>query len=541
MSIPSAALAAGWIPFVVTLVLILLFSGAYVKYFISKRDGTLSTTLSSVVALSVTLLTTALIPVDVFLVSFMKNTDGTFKDWAVSNETRQSLETSVSDAYYSLYGLIVFCLFLLLPFMYFFYEERDEDSTVTVKSRICSALKFTIVSLFIIVTLLLVGAFVGVNHGSSIPSGNNTNQWKRIADLFKEFGNDTRLEDALSFVMSVLSLLGMLALIMYSAYGMSAMPMSLIKGTKSAKTERSDVQNRRSKIHERSRAIREKYTRRGLSSHNRDQVESMDEEERLLQREERHLEAKEKSVLQKCLLVLRPFEVVFGVLFFLVTLLVFVSLLLTNIDKAIHSLGYKSGYALSQRNLPNPVDIILVFCQKVFPLDYIMFAALVLYLVFCSMSGVRNIGIWFLWLRMYKIRPRRTRPQGILMMCMIMIFLTLAINIIIYELTPQYSSFGSQRYVINRGNSTHVVPDIVSCTADATANDCTITRMTLLLTSFFYRMWFFGAAYYWGTWVFLGFILIGFIISVIKKRRSAIDGEVDIDDFDDSDEELLTG
>lgn len=35
-------------------------------------------------------------------------------------------------------------------------------------------------------------------------------------------------------------------------------------------------------------------------------------------------------------------------------------------------------------------------------------------------------------------------------------------------------------------------------------DDCTVTRMTLLLTSFFYRMWFFGAAYYWGTWVFLG-------------------------------------
>ena len=26
-----------------------------------------------------------------------------------------------------LYGLITFCLFLLLPFMYFFYEEREED------------------------------------------------------------------------------------------------------------------------------------------------------------------------------------------------------------------------------------------------------------------------------------------------------------------------------------------------------------------------------------------------------------------------------
>lgn len=92
---------------------------------------------------------------------------------------------------------------------------------------------------------------------------------------------------------------------------------------------------------------------------------------------------------------------------------------------------------------------------------------------------------------------------------------------------------------MSKGNSSHV--EIVSCTAEATADDCTITRMTLLLTSFFYRMWFFGAAYYWGTWVFLGFILIGFIISVIKKRRSAIDGEVDADDFDDSDEELLPG
>lgn len=39
--------------------------------------------------------------------------------------------------------------------------------------------------------IVSLSAFVGVNHGSSTPSGNNTNQWKRIADLFKEFGNDT--------------------------------------------------------------------------------------------------------------------------------------------------------------------------------------------------------------------------------------------------------------------------------------------------------------------------------------------------------------
>ncbi len=36
-----------------------------------------------------------------------------------------------------------------------------------------------------------------------------------------------------------------------------------------------------------------------------------------------------------------------------------------SIDKAMHSKGYKIGYALAQRKLPNPVDIALVFCQLV--------------------------------------------------------------------------------------------------------------------------------------------------------------------------------
>ena len=35
-------------------------------------------------------------------------------------------------------------------------------------------------------------------------------------------------------------------------------------------------------------------------------------------------------------------------------------------------------------------------------------------------------------------------------------------------------------------------------------DECTITRMSLLLTRFFYKMWFFGAAYYFLTWAFLG-------------------------------------
>lgn len=37
----------------------------------------------------------------------------------------------------------------------------------------------------------------------------------------------------------------------------------------------------------------------------------------------------------------------------------------SSLDKALHSLGYKAGYALSKPQLPNPINIIMVYAQKV--------------------------------------------------------------------------------------------------------------------------------------------------------------------------------
>ncbi|XP_041357046.1 probable lysosomal cobalamin transporter [Gigantopelta aegis] len=534
MAIPSAVLAAGWIPFVVVIVLTFLFSVAYVRYYMSKYDSEVSSTIAAILALTVTLLTSALVPVDIFLVSYMKTSDGGFKEWANNSATRTSLEESVLYGYFTLYAIITFCLFLLLPFMYFFYEEKDENSTC--KSRCCSSLKYMIVFVIIVAALLLIGAFVPTRV---VPNANQT-EWKNIELLFKDLASNGG-EDSLSFVISCLSLLGMLALVTYTAYGMSALPIGLIKGHKGAKEEMLVVQSKREENESRRQALKEKYSRRKrLSGRNEQQFSDIDENNHLMERQERLLQKKERSCLQKCLLVLRPFEMLFGFLFLLIALLIFISLLLTNIDKAMHSLGYKLGYALPRRHLPNPIDIVLVLCQQVFPLDYILMVGVIAYFIFCSMSGIRNIGVWFLWIRMYKIRPRHTRPQGLLMLCMIMMFIVLAINIVVYELTPQYSSFGSQVYIANYTDPTSNTTSHKTEPCSTEVKDsCVITRMALLLTRFFYKMWFFGAAYYWLTWVFLGIYLFGFVVAVVKRKRSAIDGEVDEDDFDESDEDLI--
>ena len=45
----------------------------------SKYDPSKSVTVSGIISLSITLLTVCMVPIDVFLVSFMKNSDGSYK------------------------------------------------------------------------------------------------------------------------------------------------------------------------------------------------------------------------------------------------------------------------------------------------------------------------------------------------------------------------------------------------------------------------------------------------------------------------------
>ena len=38
---------------------------------------------------------------------------------------------------------------------------------------------------------------------------------------------------------------------------------------------------------------------------------------------------------------------------------------ISSVDKALNSLGYKYGYALPKPQLPNPINIVMVYAQKV--------------------------------------------------------------------------------------------------------------------------------------------------------------------------------
>ena len=68
-----------------------------------------------------------MILVDVFLVSYMKNDDGTYKAWAKDLEVRENLQESVMYTYYTFYGIILTLAFLILPLNFFFHALGEED------------------------------------------------------------------------------------------------------------------------------------------------------------------------------------------------------------------------------------------------------------------------------------------------------------------------------------------------------------------------------------------------------------------------------
>uniref|UniRef100_A0A671SD05 Lysosomal cobalamin transport escort protein LMBD1 n=1 Tax=Sinocyclocheilus anshuiensis TaxID=1608454 RepID=A0A671SD05_9TELE len=519
MATPVALLSEsvlGWSIFTIVLLVIVAFCWIYIRKYQSRQESEVISTITAICALAIALITSALLPVDIFLVSFMKYPNGTYKQ----------IEDTVL---YALYSIIVFCVFLWIPFVYFYYEEKDEDN-----SNKC-LVNLTLLPVYLVHPLaLLLNVFqMGIS---------NSTQWEKVQYLFEELGSSHGLA-ALSFSISSLTLIGMLAVITYTAYGMSVLPLNLIKGTRSILYERLENTEDMEEVEHQIDKLKAKCADgRPLSMRDQRNLQDLDAKLQVLHRRGRHLEIAERTCCNKVGSALRPMKILLGVFFILVALLFFITLFISNLDKALHSAGISTGFIIFGTKLINPLNELLLALQPVFPLDYVLITIITMYFVFTSMAGIRNMGIWFFWIRLYKIRPQRTRPQALLFLCMILLLIVLHTSYMIYSLAPQYVMYGSQKYLLqtplptadpSQGNYSTAITKI--CDADAPEDQCTVTRSYLFL----HKFWFFSTIYYFGNWAFLVVFLIGLVVSCCKGKKSVIEGEVDADDSDVSDDEYV--
>ncbi|RYO89770.1 hypothetical protein DL762_003047 [Monosporascus cannonballus] len=543
-----------WIAYLVAVVLALIAAAVTTFIWQTPRDRSPFVSIVAIVSLTALLATVLLLPVDIALVSSTTSTTlGHKKDWATPARVDNIL-FALKAVYYSLYSLDALLCLVVIPFSYFWYEEYDEveeqEGDQTVGSRLWGAFKYTIAFIFLVVILFLVGFFV--------PAAGSHGGKHLDLDFFKRLLEDENHgEKALTFGLGLLITLGTLLYIVYTGSGLALFPVSCIKSAPSISAPQlsENTASQLEQIRERQRQLEMRNSGRpeGMPAKDRRELEALAREERTLVRRERlaaEAQGESKSGIvwawSKLCAVFRPLKLIGGFLLVVLAVLIWVSILLTGIDKAANSICKQHcGYILGHINVFQPMNWIFVQAAKAFPIDYILMALLILLFFSSSISGLATIGIRFLWLRVFQIRKGKTPPQALLMATVMLALITLAINYAIAQLVaPQYATYGTQtfcdlppRHADEQPDCANRLEAVKPCSEWVNSHHstqvCTPTVMSTFLNRININWPVFGAIDFWAQFAFLGVFLIVFLTSLFRTPKlnlSELDEQAEADE-----------
>lgn len=161
-----------------------------------------------------------------------------------------------------------------------------------------------------------------------------------------------------------------------------------------------------SQIREKIRSLQEKMSRKGqLSVKEKKELNRLRDDETNLDKKLDKINSLLESdhLLNTLLTILTPFRVTIGFFCLGISVLMFVSLLTTSIDRYLNSkCGLKCGYVLDDMNYNNYLDLSLIELSKYFHLDFLVFALINAYVYICSIYGFAKMGVKVLCLTVNK-------------------------------------------------------------------------------------------------------------------------------------------
>lgn len=406
-------------------------------------------------------------------------------------------------------------VFIIIPFLHFLNEETESNS----RDRLHKAVKRTFVFLLLIIALLFIGAFL-----------DNNMEPNNIFDKLLPHEEATKLQGALTLVLVVITFLGFINVSFYTASGLFSWPTSLILGTSSISSRYDDVVDQGDLFRGRVDHLRTKARTSQLSTREQAQLEIAEENLRRLDREEAILSGVSATSSYRMRKLIRPVQIVTGVAFGLLSVLILASLIIVNIDRILHSAGLKDGYILLKPVIFNPFEYICTKSQDLIFIGPMPLLVVTAFLVVATISGIRNLGLWLMFARLHRVKVRRTPPQALLFFCITMMLAALAFNLTVYSLAPQYITFGNQNYRLQGPNGTSTV---VPCTIDNYHTDCILTRGSKFLMRMMSQVWIFGAIFYWWGWALVAVASVSFIAYIKRgKREAGHDVLTDEDEFE---------
>jgi LMBR1 domain-containing protein 1 len=549
-----------WVAYVVAIAILLVIASIFVFLYQNPKERATSVTIVCIFTTSALLATVLLLPVDVALVSATSSSKyGRKKEWA-DPDTVDNIVYTLKIVYYFLYSLDAVLCLLVVPFTYFWYEEYDEiaveEGTQTFGDRLWGAFKYTIGFVIFVVLLFLVGFFA--------PAAKSTRRGDhKDLDYFKDLLLQNKGEHALTFAIGLLITIGTILYVLYTGAGLALLPVALIKSAPAISTpaavNATAAQLEQNRERQRQLEGRNEGRIDGLDSRDRRELEALVREERTLVRRERlAAEAGDENkswfvrAWHKTEAVFRPIKLLGGFVLIVIALLIWTSMLITGIDKATNSVCKAGcGYVLGHINIFQPVNWIFVKSSKIFPIDYVIFLLLVVFLFCASVVGIATAGIRFLWIVIFQIRRGRTSPQALLLATVMLTLMVLAINYSVATfIAPQYATFGPQTYCDREPRHPGEKPDcadyresIKHCTETAEnpyAKDvCTPSVASTFLNSIMVNWPFFGIVDFWAQFVFLAVYLVVFVTTLFRTPRLDV-AQIDADLEEEEEEGLLS-
>jgi len=503
----SVHISLSWIIFGVVGLLIVGFSAWFIQHFKLKDEPSGVTGLVGFFSLLFGLLSLFLIPADVYMCSAYGD--------------HPEYRNDAKLVYYSFYSVFLFCLFVALPFGYFYYEELGdlEDRSHTFCQKAGAALKYTACTAVLWVTLIVVGLFVSFNSRAST----STDEWThKIADSFSQ-----NVDGIMPFCMAVVTALGMLLSTVYTAYGLAAFPLWLLRPMEgpSQDEDPKHLQIELRKVSQSLDMLETKY--RG-----RDTWPARDKAKRnALQRKKKALEMKKESISSSggyggescCSKIARCFWTATAPVRYAVAIVaegfsvvLVVSIMLHLIDQGVHSsCGYSCGFALNDPKLAryDPVSFVMTECASYFPLDYIFFAAIIFWIFWTTIWALMRIDVRCLCLKLFSLRAHETMHNALMMAIAFLLLILTSFNYLMYSLATQYMTFG------NQGSDC----SIVCAASDTDCKECEGTEIYYLLSGIAIGMPIFGLVYYALSCVFVLVFFAALVFNLCSKPKKGGD------------------
>ena len=420
----------------------------------------------------------------------------------------------IKIAYIGIYAFLAFLSIAAVPFSWVYFEEWDEESTTG--DRIRTASKYTAAIIFTLLVIFILGLI--------IPSARLEEHPRVDFDYLKGLLASSRPVKALLFVLGIVICLGTISMIIYTATGLSVLPISLIKSKSEDLGGDTDVDLDLNRQKQRQIEIRYEGTRTQMSPEDRRALDSLHRRERILIRAQR-IKKDGQSRMEK---IARPIHIFAGLVLLVFSILLLETLLSTLIRQLISSdaCGPRCGFlsTLPSSLLLNPLDLIMV--DTGYFGSFILQAVISLVLVLMTLRGCQALGIRFLWMSLYSIAANSTVPQALLCTGVALLFSVLGLQYTMANFVlPSYTQYGGQTYC--NGTLTQCAEDasyVIQCTLTTTETHCTRSVISRILASLIAN-YSFGVVLFWAQFAIFGVWLFSLVVAIFRKEKR--DEEID--------------